>query len=176
MTVRTTYFGGLGSVVEPDDTDDVLGVVRYPQDFVERVVDRNVHALAPPEELLQAFKAVEGAAEDDDNVVNPSAVAWRSVGFEPRYREHLAKSGQQQVVENVRERLREHVDVWLVCWEKDVRYCHRRLLADVLVDGLDVDVEHYPAPDEIEDPEPEDDVDDEPRPVSLADFEDGGGR
>jgi len=173
MSVRTTYFGGLGSVVEPDEDDDVLGVVRYPQDFVDRVVDRNVHALAPPEELLQAFKAVEGAAEDDEHVVNPSAVAWRSVGFEDRYRDHLAKSGQQQVLDNVRERLRDGLDLWLVCWEKDVRYCHRRLLADVLVDGLDVDVEHYPAPDEIEDPEPEDDVDDEPRPVNLSDFNGG---
>jgi uncharacterized protein YeaO (DUF488 family) len=177
VTVATTYFGGLGSVVEPDETAEVLGVVRYPQDFVDRVVDRNVPALAPPEELLQAYKAVEGAAEDDDNVVNPSAVAWRSVGFEARYRDHLAKSGQQQVLDNVRERLREHVDVWLVCWEKDVRYCHRRLLADVLVDELGVDVEHYPAPDEIEDePVDVDAQEDEPRPGSLADFEDGGRR
>jgi hypothetical protein len=95
------------------------------------------------------------------------------VNFEERYRAHLAKSGQQQVLENVRERVRDGLDVWLVCWEKDVRYCHRRLLADVLVDGLDVDVEHYPAPEEIEDPEPEDDVDDEPRPVSLSDFNGG---
>lgn len=175
MSVRTTYFGGLGSAVEPDEDDDVLGVVRYPQDFVERVVDRNVYALAPPEDLLRAFKAVEGAAEDDENVLNASAVAWENVGFEARYRDFLARSGQQQVLDNLREHLRDGRDVWLVCWEKDVRYCHRRLLADVLVDGLDVDVEHYPAPDEIEDPEPEDDVDDEPRPVSLSDF-DGGER
>jgi len=173
MSVRTTYFGGLGSVVEPDEDDDVLGVVRYPQDFVDRVVDRNVHALAPPEELLQAFKAVEGAAEDDGDVPVPSRIAWEQVNFEDRYRAHLAKSGQQQVLDNVRERLRDGLDLWLVCWEKDVRYCHRRLLADVLVDGLDVDVEHYPAPDEIEDPEPEDDVDDEPRPVNLSDFNGG---
>ena len=173
MSVRTTYFGGLGSVVEPDEDDDVLGVVRYPQDFVDRVVDRNVPALAPPEQLLQAFKAVEGAAEDDENVLNASAVAWENVDFEDRYRSHLAKNGQQQVLENVREHVRDGLDVWLVCWEKDVRYCHRRLLADVLVDGLDVDVEHYPAPDEIEDPEPEDHVDDEPRPVSLSDFNGG---
>lgn len=178
MTVRTTYFGALGSVVEPDESDQVLGVVRYPHDFVEGAVDRNVHALAPPENLLQAFKAVEGAAENDGDVPNPARTAWEQVNFESRYRDHLAKSGQQQVLENVRERLREHVDVWLVCWEKDVRYCHRRLLADVLVDGddLDVDVEHYPAPDEIRDySRDQDDDEDEPRRVSLADF-DGGAR
>lgn len=111
MSVRTTYFGGLGSVVEPDEDDDVLGVVRYPQDFVDRVVDRNVPALAPPEELLQAFKAVEGAAEADGDVPVPSRIAWEQVNFEDRYRSHLAKSGQQQVLENVRERVRDGLDV-----------------------------------------------------------------
>lgn len=172
-TVRTSYFGGIGPHAEPGDADEVLGVVRYPQDFVDRVVDRNVPALAPPEELLDAFKAVEEAADRDGDVGNPSAVAWTSVNFEDRYRAHLEKMGQQQVVENVRERLREHVDVWLVCWERDVRYCHRRVLADVLVDGLDADVEHYPAPAEIEDNVVDDETEDEPRPVSLTDFQGG---
>lgn len=169
-TLRTTYFGGIGSVVEPDEDAEVLAVVRYPQDFVERVTDRNVPALAPPEELLDAYKTVEAAAERDD-YPNPRGVAWESVDFERRYRDNLDAAGPREVLANVRERLHDHVDVWLVCWEKNPRYCHRRVLADVLVDEVDgVDVEHYPAPEE---PERDEDTDDGPRPVSLADFNEG---
>lgn len=148
MTIRTTYFGGVGSLVEPNDDDLILAVVRYPQDFIFEIVDRNVPPLSPPEDLLNAFKSVEEAAEDDDTE-NPSAIAWDSVELEERYREHLTGTGQQQVLENVRH-LSTNRDVWLVCWEKDVRYCHRRVLADVLTDDLDVDVEHHPSPQNIE--------------------------
>ena len=173
MTLRTSYFGGIGSVVEPDEDDVVLGVVRYPRDFVDRVVDRNVPALAPPEELLDAYKTVEDAAERDE-LRNPSAVAWESVNFDERYLDHLDGAGQQQVIAEIRDRLRDDLDVFLVCWEKDVRTCHRRLLAEAIVDGLqdDVDdVEHHPAPDELQDDV--DEPEDGPSIASLTDF--GGG-
>ncbi|NEU56762.1 DUF488 domain-containing protein [Halorussus sp. MSC15.2] len=168
MTLYTTYFGGLNSLVHPDDADLILGVVRYPQDFVQRVTDRNVPAVAPPDDLLNAFKTVEEAG-DRDGVANPSAAAWRTVDFEDRYRDHLDGAGQQQVLDELRDRA-EHRNVWLVCWEKDPRYCHRRVLADVLADDLDAEVVHHPDPADLEEPTDEQDG---PKLTSLTEFSGG---
>lgn len=168
MTLHTTYFGGLNSLVHPDDSALVLGVVRYPQDFVARVTDRNVPAVAPPDDLLDAFKTVEEAA-DRDGVANPSAAAWQNVDFEEQYRDHLDSAGPQQVLGELRDRA-EHRDVWLVCWEKNPRYCHRRLLADVLADDLDAEVAHHPDPADLDEPTDEQDG---PELASLTDFSGG---
>jgi uncharacterized protein YeaO (DUF488 family) len=168
VRLHTTYFGGVGTHYEPGDADLVLGVVRYPKDFVDRVTDRNIPAVAPPDDLLDAFKTVEEAA-DRDGVENPTAVAWHNVDFEEQYRDHLDRAGQQQVLNELRERVR-HCDVWLVCWEKDPRYCHRRVLADVLLNNLDTEVVHHPDPKELEEPEDEQNG---PTPASLTEFSGG---
>ncbi|WP_255193025.1 DUF488 family protein [Natronobeatus ordinarius] len=169
MTVRTAYFGGLNSRFEPAEADDVFGVVRYPKDFVERLTDRNIPAVAPPADLLEAFKTVENAA-DRNGDPNPSAIAWDSVRYEPRYLAHLEQPGPSLVVDELRDRARER-DVWLVCWEKDARWCHRRLLANAIVADLeDVDVVHHPDPSTIPLEEP-----DESPEASLADFAGAGG-
>ncbi|WP_135806418.1 DUF488 domain-containing protein [Halorussus marinus] len=168
MTLHTTYFSGVNTHYEPADTDLVLGVVRYPKDFVDRVTDRNIPAVAPPDDLLDAFKTVEEAA-DRDGVENPSAVAWQGVDFEERYRDHLGQAGQQQVLDELRARIQQR-DVWLVCWEKDPRYCHRRLLADVLLEDIDTEAVHHPDPTEIEE---RDDEQDTSTLASLTEFSGG---
>lgn len=128
MTVRTTYFSALSNGhVEPADDALVFAVVRYPKEWFDEVVDRNISALAPPEDLLDAYKTVEDAAEEDGQS-NPAAVAWRSVNFEQRYREYITSSAAG-VLEKVAETA-EETTVWLVCWEADDDFCHRRLLAD----------------------------------------------
>ncbi|WP_435147630.1 DUF488 family protein, N3 subclade [Halobaculum sp. P14] len=165
MTVRTTYFGGLGSVVEPAEDELVLGVVRYPQEFVEDVVDRNVPALAPPPSLLDAYKTVESAAERD-GADDPAATAWNSVDFEERYRGFIENPGQQQVLSNLREQAADGTGVWLVCWEKDATHCHRRLLAEILAESAGVDIEHRPHPNTLERTK----EDDEPEPTAIDDF------
>lgn len=170
MTVRTTYFGGLTSQFEPREGDDVFGVVRYPREFVERVTDRNIPAVAPPTDLLEAFKTVEKAAERNGDP-NPAAIAWDTVRYEPRYLEYLERSGPQRVLEELRDRARER-DVWLVCWEKDARWCHRRLLANAVVAGLEeVDVVHHPNPSTI--PLDEPDQEENSPEASLVDFAGG---
>ncbi|WP_049901921.1 DUF488 domain-containing protein [Natrinema sp. J7-1] len=170
MTVRTTYFGGLNSSFEPADGDAVFGVVRYPQDFVERITNRNIPAVAPPEELLNAYKTVQEAAGDNGEP-NPAAIAWNSVDFERRYRQHLERAGPQEVIGELTDRARDR-DIWLVCWEKDARWCHRRLLADAGVAQLeDVEIVHHPDPSTIpvdtgdDDPDTDDDPD-----ATLTDF------
>jgi len=122
----------------------VYGVVRQPHEFVEELVDKNIPALGPPESLLEPTKRIEAAAEADD-VENPMAVAWDHVDFAERYRAYLQRTGTEQVLASVREDLAEG-DVWLVCYEKDPTHCHRRLLADYLLEGRTQDPIHHPEP------------------------------
>ena len=137
MTVRTTYFSALSNQqVDPADGDLVYGVVRYTQDWIDELVDRNIDALAPPSDLLDAYKTVESAAEEDGHS-DPSRIAWESVNFADRYRQYLANHAEG-VVDTVADEATE-TTVWLVCWEKDDRYCHRRLLTDEIVDRVDDD-------------------------------------
>jgi uncharacterized protein YeaO (DUF488 family) len=172
VTVRTTYFGGLNSSCEPADGDAVFGVVRYPRDFVDQIADRNIPAVAPPEDLLNAYKAVEDAAADNGEP-NPAAIAWNSVDYERRYHEYLERAGPQAVLTELADRARER-DIWLVCWEKDARWCHRRLLANAVVAQLDdVEIVHHPDPSTIP-IETGDDSDDDPD-ATLTDFAEAGG-
>ncbi|GGL25858.1 hypothetical protein GCM10009037_06840 [Halarchaeum grantii] len=160
MTVHTTYFGGLAGL--DVETDAVLAVVRRPHDFIDDVTDRNVAALAPPESLLTAYKRVEDAAETDGEPL-PAKIAWESVSFEARYRRRLQNyAGANRALSKLRNRLRDGETLTLACWEKNPQWCHRRVLADVLVEPLgDVAVEHHPEPFV---PEPE------PRDTSLTTF------
>lgn len=136
MTVRTSYFSALANGdVDPDSEDRVYAVVQYTQDWIDELVDRNIKALAPPENLLNAYKNVEEAAEENGES-NPSEIAWNSVDFEDRYRRHLG-NGVSDVVDVVSQEAAQ-TTVWLVCWEKDDEFCHRRLLADHIHSNLDV--------------------------------------
>lgn len=146
--VATTYFSGLASddvPADPEPGDRVLGVVRRPREFVADVVDRNVEAVAPPDRLLDASKRAEEQAADAD-APTPEAVAWDAVDFAPRYRKHLKRPHIQQVLGIIVDRAPEDGTLWLVCWERDVRYCHRKILAAVLAARLDTTVTHIPDP------------------------------
>ncbi|WP_435098499.1 DUF488 domain-containing protein [Halarchaeum sp. P4] len=160
MTVHTTYFGGLPSL--DVETGTVLAVVRRPHDFINDATERNIRTLAPSEDLLTAYKQVEEAAENDGERL-PAKVAWESVSFEPRYRRRLQNHvDANRALSKLRNRLRNGETLTLVCWEKNPRWCHRRVLADVLVEPFaDIDVEHHPEPFV---PEPE------PRDASLTTF------
>ncbi|AUV81219.1 hypothetical protein C2R22_05715 [Salinigranum rubrum] len=131
MSVRTTYFAALShGHVDPASDAHVFGVVRKSTDWIDEIVDRNVPAVAPPEELLKSFKKVERAAEENDER-HPQRVAWESVGFAERYESHLDTPGVSQVFSALRETTQENT-LWLVCFERDERWCHRRLLAERL--------------------------------------------
>lgn len=133
--VRTTYFSALShGKVNPDPDADVFGVVREPFDWIDDVVDRNIPALAPPADLLGAYKKVEAAAEDREDG-NPREIAWNSVDFEDRYLTYLERPDVEQPLSSVRERAEDH-PLWLVCYEADERWCHRRLLAERLLSDL----------------------------------------
>ena len=146
MTVHTTYFAALDyDKVDPDEDDAIVSVVRWPAEWTEDLVERNLEALAPPEHLLDAYKRVEEAAEADDDIEDAKQTAWESVNFAERYRQHLISANLSSVLGTLRER--EHAgDIWLVCYEKDPEFCHRRLLADELTRGRKEGPVHHPEP------------------------------
>lgn len=146
MTVHTTYFAAIDhGKVDPKPEDLLLGVVRRPQDWMTSLVDKNSEALGPPVDLLEAYKSVEETAEADDDISNPSEVAWSSVQFAEQYREYLVSANLASVLGTLREREQES-DIWLVCYEKDPQFCHRRLLAEELTRGREETPVHHPEP------------------------------
>lgn len=166
--LRTTYVSAIGSSVEPADNDLVLGVIRYKYDFVERTVDRNCPALAPPESLLKRFKKVEEAAESD-GVPDPARAAWHSVEYRQHYLGYLERPGPQTCIAELQQRLDNGQTVWLVCLEKDDTFCHRRLLV-ARVRGSSPT--HWSELHEPPEPESNDDQDG-PKPATLGDFAGG---
>lgn len=137
MSVRTTYFSALShDIVTPDANAEVFSVVRKPAEWTEQLVDRNVPAVAPPEHLLNAYKRVETAAEEDGES-EPSRVAWESVNFSERYHKHLDSASLRSVLASLRATA-QRTTLWLVCYEKDEQWCHRRLLAERLRPDLGI--------------------------------------
>ncbi|PSP55119.1 hypothetical protein BRC82_07335 [Halobacteriales archaeon QS_1_67_19] len=131
--VRDTYHAALQhDHVEPDDADLVVGVVRWPTYGIETQLDRNVPALAPPEDLLEEFGALTDAGRSHDG-------AWAELEFAARYREHLETPEAQAAVRDLLAAVREgDGDVWLVCYENtEQKRCHRTILRDELEKRLE---------------------------------------
>jgi hypothetical protein len=165
--LHTTYVSNIGSGVHPSRDDLVLGVIRYKYGFVERTVDRNCPALAPPEDLLQRFKSVEETAEAD-GVPDPDRAAWATLNVRERYLDYLDNQpGPQICIEDIRERLDQAQTVWLACLEKDDTFCHRRLLEARIRGSSPTHWSELHEP-----PEPDDDEDD-PVTATLGDFSGG---
>ncbi len=114
----------------------VVGVVRKPTPWFHDVVDVNHRALGPPENLLDEVKArassLESKGVEDDEA---TWTAWRDVDFERRYLDYLEGSEDaDRALEKVGRRVRDGVDVCLVCYENTERKpCHRVALKEVLL-------------------------------------------
>lgn len=128
--LRDTYHAALQhGHVEPAADDLVVGVVRHPVYGIENYLDRNVSALAPPEDLLGEFNEV---VESNDELTHDEA--WVEVDFASRYRNHLRNPEPQRAMDDLLREL-ESRDVWLVCYENtDDKRCHRTILKTVLRD------------------------------------------
>lgn len=153
MTVHTTYFAALEHNLDvldggPGSDALVAAVVPQAREFDhDDPVDRNLRALAPPKELRDAYQSVQQAGRRDDAVDDADAIAWRTVSFEDRYREFLDAPKFDSILSRLRKRERDDGELWLVCYEKDPAFCHRRVLADVLCRGRDAEPVHHPEPD-----------------------------
>ncbi|WP_430505390.1 DUF488 domain-containing protein [Haloparvum sp. PAK95] len=134
--VRDTYVAAIQhDKVDLAGDEQLVGVVRRPHSWFHGQVDENRPALAPPEDLLDEFKAHASTLEDEgrsDRAAHNEA--WDAVDFDARYRRHLATSPDaREAMDDLRERLAAGDDVVLVCYENtDEKRCHRTLLRDEL--------------------------------------------
>ncbi|UPV74849.1 DUF488 domain-containing protein [Halorussus limi] len=126
--LRDTYHAALQhGHATPDESALVVGVVRRPSYGIENYLDRNVPALAPPDDLLREFE--ERVNERDDATHDE---VWDEVNFGERYRDQLGTAEAQAAMDDLLAEL-ESQDVWLVCYENtDEKRCHRTILRDVL--------------------------------------------
>ncbi|QIQ77601.1 hypothetical protein GL213_14360 [Halogeometricum borinquense] len=129
--IRETYFSALSNRdIVPGDSAKVFAVVSDLPEWTEELVDRNIPALAPPEDLLEARSRIEDAAKQNDED-DPEAVAWRSVDFEERYRAHVTSGGRHQVLESLAETVEQRT-VWLVSWRARASLDHRSIALEEL--------------------------------------------
>jgi uncharacterized protein YeaO (DUF488 family) len=136
-TVEETYAAAIQHDLYDGDATRV-GVVRRPTGWFRAVVDENVPAVAPPEELLdeakQRHEELKLAGMCDEGAHN---AAWEETDFETRYHEHLdTDADAQAAVEALLARVRAGEDLALVCFEGDAKRCHRRVLRARLRDRL----------------------------------------
>lgn len=129
--IRTTYFGALASgKVQPDDEDVVYSIVNYiPKELLE-LVDMNMVYLAPPDRIFTKYKKLEDEVGKEE--------AWERSKFELMYEDYLhtepeAKRQAKQVAAKAKVRT-----VWLVCYEKNEEYCHRRLLKEHIEEEVNI--------------------------------------
>lgn len=136
--VSHTYVAALQNDLEEFPNATHVGVVRRPTPWFYDVVDENVPALAPPDDLLDEFKdrcadlEMQGLCADGAH-----NAAWDELSFEQRYLDHLAASEDAaEQVQALLERLEQGEDLVLVCYENtDAKRCHRTILVDELTAG-----------------------------------------
>jgi uncharacterized protein YeaO (DUF488 family) len=134
-----TYVAALQhDLAEVPDGATRVGVVRRPTPWFHAAIDENVAAVAPPAELLEAFKdrcedlEMQGlCAEGAHNA------AWDELEFERRYRKYLNDSTlAREALEDLRTRIAGGEDLVLVCYENtEQKRCHRTVLVDELAEA-----------------------------------------
>jgi uncharacterized protein YeaO (DUF488 family) len=120
VALRDTYVSNLKAVPK--------GATRV---FVMR--HRGNDELAPSEELFQEFKAREAALKKRG--LDPTEAhnrAFADVKYEERFRKQVL--GDPKAVERLKAIAKESKtkDVWLICYEKPPKRCHRHLLAEMV--------------------------------------------
>lgn len=131
MPIETTYFGALSSGdVEPDENDVVYGVVNYVNSGLLQLVDKNLMWLAPPDRIFKAYKEME------DEIGREKA--WDKSNFEIIYEDYLYTEGEaREQAKRIKAKAIVRT-VWLVCYEKDDTYCHRKLLKEHIEENVNV--------------------------------------
>lgn len=131
-----TYVAALQhNLVDLPTGTTTVGVVRRPTRWLHPYVDKNMAALGPPENLLDAFQERHTALmEQGIEDAQAHNHAWEDVNYAQRYRTYLTDSSDAQAaLDRIRTWLQEGRDVALVCYENtDDKRCHRTLLRDYL--------------------------------------------
>lgn len=132
--VHTTSFADLtmesAGVGQNDKVYACTNTIDYD---LRQLVDANLYALAPPIGLFNNFKDLEMRLGE--------SVAWEESHFEERYLDYIRGNDEATTVAR-RVKARAQVrDVWLVCYEPEDTYCHRRLLRDYIEEELQFEFE-----------------------------------
>lgn len=131
MPIETTYFRALSSGgVEPEENDMVYGVVNYINDSLLQLVDKNLMFLAPPDRVFMKYKELEEEIGKEK--------AWEESNFPIIYEDYLYTEGEaRRQAKRVKAKSIVRT-VWLVCYEKDDTYCHRRLLKSHIEENINL--------------------------------------
>ena len=135
-TVTDTYVAALQhDLVEVDETDRLVGVVRKPTGWFRAAVDENRPELGPPTELLDEAKQVtEDFKRRGMCAEGAHNAAWEETDFDTRYRTHLDENATAQAaLSDLAGAVADGETVVLVCYEGDGKRCHRTILAERLV-------------------------------------------
>lgn len=137
MTIRTASIRDLNKL--PKSTYKVL-VTRYYPFYIKGIkglIDEWIPDLAPSKGLLQDYKAeLKRVVNTDMDKRKAIGTAWKIVNYEFRYRRDMLR-GDKSMAE-VRRLARKSMEmngkrvVYLICYEKEDDYCHRRLLKDLI--------------------------------------------
>lgn len=120
--IRDTYLAQLQhNNIQVQNQDICFGVVRRPMYGIEKLVDRNIPSLAPPQHLLDLYKKIKKQKGTE--------TAWEKTKYKQRYLESLSIND----LTNIKNKSKNiQGDLYLVCYCGDRKYCHRRLLKEKL--------------------------------------------
>ena len=106
---------------------------KYPEAHFEVVTRTARSVLAPPAELYSDFKEREAELKAEGVAdVEAHNKAWTDVNYERRFRDSVLSSPEaMKRLEELRE-IGKVKDVYLVCYEKPPKKCHRFILLDIL--------------------------------------------
>ena len=128
--IKTASLRGLNKL--PKGSYKVL-VTRYYPFYIKDIkkeIDEWIPDLAPSKGLLKAYK-------DELKRTNGQRIAWSISKYDSRFR-HQVLNDPVSISELSRlGRLSNEKDVYLLCHESTEEYCHRRILKELILLGLD---------------------------------------
>lgn len=137
--LRETYVAAIQhDMVELDEDETLVGVVRRPTGWFRAAVEENVQAVGPPDWLLdetrERHEDLKRRGMCDEGAHNG---AWEETNFADHYREYLRSDDDARAaLENLADRVRDGESLVLVCFEGESKRCHRHLLVDELESRL----------------------------------------
>ena len=111
---------------------------KYPEAHFEVVTRTARSVLAPDADLLSDFMERKAKlVKEGLSVVEAHNKAWEDVNYERRFRNFILSSPEaMKRLEELRE-IEKAKDVYLVCYEKPPKKCHRFILLDIFQEELE---------------------------------------
>jgi uncharacterized protein YeaO (DUF488 family) len=134
MTILTASLRDLKKL--PKSTYKVLITRFYPFYIkgIKNLVDEWIPLLAPNEQLLNDYKVELKRTKDVSK-------AWEISKYDKRFRMHIMRGAESLAelkrIAIISKQLNGKRVVYLICHERDDRFCHRRIVKELMELGLD---------------------------------------